>query len=424
MKNSNNQRGFAAFFITILILAVVFAISVSIYTLTYGEQKISSNVVKSTQAYYASEAGVEDILLRLAKNKKWTSPYILNVGSGSTTIGVSNIIGGSRTINSSGNVSNRIRKIQVAYSISSDVISFHYGAQIGAGGMVMENNSEVQGNVFSNGTVTGGGKIDNNIIVAGNGNKIQGGLHVKGNATVHSCQNATVDGDLTYVSGGSVVNCTVGGATLIRPNQIDPVPLPILQSQIDDWKNEAAGGGICVPPLCDGSGNLNFSSVSAIAGPLKIPGNLNCTKNGAILTVTGTLWVVGGISFSNSCTMKLSSAYGANSGVVVADGIVDISNNVTFLGSGTPGSYIMILSAKNAPTSQVMDISNNSMGAIYYAGNGRIHFNNNATAQEVTAYGFDLDNNAIIMYEIGLSDVGFTSGPGGGWEVASWKEVE
>ena len=108
----------------------------------------------------------------------------------------------------------------------------------------------------------------------------------------------------------------------------------------------------------------------------------------------------------------------------MTDGTVDVSNNCTFSGSGTAGSYIMITSAKNAPASQVMDISNNSSGAIFYAPHGRIHLNNNAAAKEVTAYGFDLDNGATITYESGLQSVQFSTGPSAGYEIKYWKQVE
>ncbi|MCP6719159.1 MAG: hypothetical protein KJI71_02915, partial [Patescibacteria group bacterium] len=68
----NNQKGFAAFYLTILILAVIFILAIGAYILTYSEQKISINVIKSSQAYYAAEAGVEDALLRLVTGMNWS----------------------------------------------------------------------------------------------------------------------------------------------------------------------------------------------------------------------------------------------------------------------------------------------------------------------------------------------------------------
>jgi len=121
--------------------------------------------------------------------------------------------------------------------------------------------------------------------------------------------------------------------------------------------------------------------------------------------------------------VALASGYGANSGVMVVDGIVDVSNNCTFAGSGTAGSYILVLDDKNDHAGQVMDISNNVGGAIFYAANGRVHMNNNSGAKEITAYGIDLDNNATVTYEAGLVNPNFSSGPSGGYSIEYWKQV-
>ena len=175
----NRQKGFAAYFLTILVFLVMLGIATSLLFLTLSLGRISGNITRSTQSYFAAEAGIEDILLRLTKKKQWSSPYNLNVGSSLATIQISDIIGGSRTITSTGNLLNRIRKIQIVYKISTQQISFHYGAQVDRGGMEMGNNSRVQGNIYSNGNVIpakGGekGYVDNTVIVAINGNRIEG----------------------------------------------------------------------------------------------------------------------------------------------------------------------------------------------------------------------------------------------------------
>jgi len=193
-----------------------------------------------------------------------------------------------------------------------------------------------------------------------------------------------------------------------------PQSLPISDGVIQDWRDEAAAGGTVAGQNISGTVSL---------GPKKINGDLNVT-NGAILIVTGTLWVTGQFQASNNAIIKLTPAYGANSGVIISDGVADISNNVAMSGSGQAGSYIMLAAAKNATSSQVLDVSNNTTGAIYYAPHGRIHFNNNAGAKEVTGYGFDLDNNATVTYESGLQSLHFTSGPSGGYSVNQWHEVK
>ena len=419
-KNKNSKNGFAAFYLTVLILAVILAISVSISILTFGQQKISQNITKSSQTYYASEAGVEDALLKLVKKMSWSSPYNLKVGNATATVEISDVIGGTRTITSTGNSLNRIRKIQIVYAISTQQVSFHYGAQVGEGGMLMGNGSMVQGNVFSNGSVIGGGTIQNSIIVAGNGNKIEG-ITVGDDATCHTCKDSNIGGNLTYVSGGNIQNCTVGGATSTRPNEIELQPLPISQSQIDEWEEDAAAGGVITT-------NISISGTK-ILGPIQIgtstnPKNLT-VENGATLIIEGTVYVTGDITFNNNATVNLDSSYGSLSGIILTEGVITVENNVILNGSGQAGSYVLLLSTKNDTTNPVIDIRNNAAGSvIYYANSGLIYLANNMYAREVTGYKIQIANNAIIQYESGLEETNFSSGPGGSWEITSWKEIE
>lgn len=408
-----NHRGFAALYVAIILLALMTGIALLLTFLTATQQRILGNYVKSYQSYSLAEGGIEDALLRLSKSMSWSSPYNLTLGSGSTTVGISDIVGGTRIITSTGNINNRTRKIQVVFSIESDQISFYYGAQIGDGGMVMSNNSQVQGNVFSNGTITGGNgaKITNSVIIAGNGNKLQN-VDVGGDADVHTCADSDITGTLRYVSGGSKGNCTYGAAVDRGPNEIEDIPLPIPQSQIDDWKAGATAGGIIGSKTINGTESL---------GPVKIVGDLTFNNN-ATLNVTGTIYVTGNITTSNSNTIKLDASYGSLSGVIMADGSIIPGNNANFTGSGQAGSYILVLSTKTG--NGAITIGNNALGAIFYTSAGGITLNNNVSAREVTGYQLTLNNNVTIQYESGLENANFSNGPGGSWEVVSWKEIE
>lgn len=425
MNQLTRQKGFAALFFVIIILALIFAIGISVATLTLGQQIISANIAKSSQAYYAAEAGIEDSLLRLATQKQWSSPYSFGVGDGSVTIEISDIIGGSRTITATGDFFNRIRKTQVVYQISAQQISFYYGAQIGDGGMEMGNNARVKGNVFSNGSILpaqGGNKgyIDDSVIVAGSGNRIEG-LIVGKDATAHTCKDSTIGGALTYVAGGSVVNCVAGESIQERPNEIDPVPLPISQAQIDDWKSDAESGGIIVGDYTIAGGTTEN------LGPKKITGNL-LVDNNSTLNMTGILWVVGDFRIDNGSTIQLdSNIYGPNSGLIVIDGKTTARPNIFIQGTGQEGSYLMILSTNTEvadETNPAIKVDNTTEGAIFYAGEGLITLKNNISAREITAYKVFMDNNAEIEYESGLENALFSSGPGGSWQVTSWREIE
>lgn len=420
------NKGFVVILATLLVLSAGLVIILSAGYISLNNIKAVRNNIYSAKANYIAEAGIEDSLLRLDKGMKFSQTNNLTVDSGTATINIGDQIGGSRTITSSGNLFSRIRKVRAVYTISADTISFHYGAQVGDGGMEMGNNARIKGNVFSNGSVIGldgKGYIDNSIIVAHNGNKIAG-LTVGQDATVHTCDSSTINGNLTYVSGGSLINCTVNGSTQAQPNEIAPEDLPISLEQISKWKNDAAAGGIIYDNVLLTNGVVNSLGPIQIGTPVA-PKNLTVT-NGANLKVAGTIYVTGDVTFSNNVIVELDNSYGALSGVIVADGKIDISNNAVLRGSGEAGSYILILSTNSSlnPASPAISVGNNAVGAIFYTTSGLVYLSNNIMAREITGYKIRINNNAEIEYESGLAASSFSSGPGGAWQVFEWKEIE
>lgn len=407
-----SQKGFVVIAITFFVLLAMILIALGMSMLVFYRQRIATNMVKSTQSYYAAEAGLEDALMLLANSPQMASTsYALAVGGTTANVTIPTMVGGSRTLGSQGDAAGRQRKLEAVYSVDSEGIAFHYGVHVGEGGLAMSNGSKVEGNVFSNGNITGSGTITNNAVVATNGNKLQG-PKVQGNVLAYSCFTSVVEGSLTYVSGGSNT-CSVAGSTSTQSDQISPQPLPITQSQIDSWKSDAAAGGVT-------NGNVTIANnQTQTLGPQKIVGNLTISNN-ATLKMTGTVHVVGNIVVSNNAKIQLDASYGSLGGVIIADGQITPSNNSSFAGSGQTGSYLLVLSTSSSGSA--ISISNNATGAIFYANNGTVVLSNNVTVKELVAYKISMSNNSIVKYESGLANLSFTSGPSGSWRVLSWEE--
>jgi len=241
-------------------------------------------------------------------------------------------------------------------------------------------------------------------------------VEVYGDAHANTIVDADVGGDAYYQT---LTNTDVAGAT--HPGSPDPGPqdLPLSDAMIDQWKVDAAAGGTI-------SGDATYDGVSSTLGPKKITGNMTVTNN-AVLTINGTIHVVGDLELSNNVVISLSPGYGANAGIIIADGKVTISNNVIFNGSGTEGSYVLVLTTNPSldVASPAMTLSNNSENSIFYASDGMISVSNNAVLKEVTAFKLYLQNNASVEYESGLADVNFSSGPGGSWvlKIGTLREI-
>lgn len=240
--------------------------------------------------------------------------------------------------------------------------------------------------------------------------------------TVNSISGLTVGSSTSGTGWANQFNNTnIHGSSC--PNQyciVDNPPqqsLPISDGVIQDWKDVSMQGGVN-----QGDYFLDIGQSGSL-GPKKVEGNL-ILSNSATLSVTGSLWVTGNINVSNGASIILDPGYGSSSGIIVSDGIINVANGATFQGTGN-GSYVLMLTSRDAKTEVSINVQNNSVGVIYYAGKSIISFANNASAKEATAWGINLDNNAVVTYESGLSNIYFSSGPGAGWKVkrGTWLDV-
>ncbi|MEK7510564.1 MAG: hypothetical protein AAB567_03390 [Patescibacteria group bacterium] len=408
-----SQKGFVLLSVIVLMIIILLGIGISISSLTFRGQYAAQNLKRSLQAYFSAEAGIEDALLRLSKAMSWSSPYTISVEGTSVQVTISNMVGGARTITGKGDDSARIRKVQTVYAISSSSHGFFYGAQVGDAGIEMENNSQIIGNVFSNGNIIAqpGSQITGTAKVAGAGHRIERAT-IGNDAFVDICQNSSIGDEL---HANSQTGCSYGSLiTLGSPPS--PEPLPISNTQISAWKTDAETGGVI-----SGDYNLSGSSTASL-GPKKIIGNL-IVQNNAILTITGTLWVTGNVDIKNNAQVRLYGAiYDTLSGVIISDGMITLQNDSISSGSGQPGSYLMYLST--ASLNPALEFKNNAKADILYTSNGWAEIENNAALKEITAYGLRIENNATVTYESGLADAVFSSGADAGWSVTSWKEVE
>jgi len=235
-------------------------------------------------------------------------------------------------------------------------------------------------------------------------------ITVNGDAHAASIKDCAIGGDAYYQT---ISGSTVGGTSY--PGSPNPAleNLPISDSNIADWKDEATAGGVIAGDyVIDGGAKESL-------GPKKITGNLTVSNN-AELTITGTIYVVGTINLFNGAKIKLGTNYQAGeSGVILANGQINISNNSIFSGNGA-NSYVLALTTK---TGDAINIANNASAALFYASQGTVNISNGVTLKGVTGYKIALNNNAVVAYEAGLASTKFSSGGGGAWSISGWQEV-
>lgn len=272
----------------------------------------------------------------------------------------------------------------------------------------------------------------------GSGVSLIDGVTVTGDARANSITNSKICGDAYYQSLDSYsldflndpTSQTCGTPTTpgtAHSGAADP-PLqnmPISQANIDQWKADAAMGGQI-------AGDYSVTSNVSL-GPKEILGNLLMSSNNKTLTVTDTIYVHGNIDINNGSAIKCDPNYGAYSCIIVADGWINADNNGTFSGSGSTGSFLLMLTTLACDGSfstgctnhnGAVDVHNNATGVIFYAQNGKINLHNGVNVTEVVAYKITLDNNAVVTYNQGLYNAKFSAGPTAGWAVSGWREFK
>src|SRR3989344_2638804 len=276
----SKEQGFAAFFLSVILFTVAFAVAISISLLTLFQQQVGDNASYSAQAYYAAESGLEDALLRVSKGMSFVedTPYSFMVENAVAGITISSVLVGARTIAVEGDRESRIRKTEAVYELDSSTPGLFYGAQVGDAGLNLQNDATVDGNIFSSGNMIAqnGSRVIGTVKIASVGNSIQGGI-ISGDAYADSC------GGGAHIMGsfyGQSEACTIDGS-FVSQAPPSPISLPIPLSQIDEWKQDAEAGGII--------GTQQIQDADSVTlGPVRINGDLT-VQNDAELIITGTI---------------------------------------------------------------------------------------------------------------------------------------
>lgn len=409
-------------FFLFISLVIIFGLSVS----AVSELKISKNLIRSKQSYSLAEAGAEDLAYRLKTGRQYDVNENLTIGGFTAAVSTVNLSGSEKEITSTADVFNLIRKVKIKLTTDFGV-SFHYGVQVGDGGLVMENNSLVSGNVYSNGPISGfnSNLIKGSAVSAGPGGSVDG-VHATSSVYSHNISNSVIDGDAYYVN---ISGSTVGGVSYPGSPDQPTSTLPISDSMITDWENAAAVSTINFP--CPYIINSDIT-----LGPVKISCDLEI-KGNPVVTLMGHIWINGDFIVSNSPVIRLDPSLGNKSIAIIADNPsdrltsskVELENSVIFQNSGVSGSYILVVSQNNSSESggseKAIEVENSATGDfLVYAGHGEILLKNNIDLKEATGYKIRLQNIASVFYETGLASLLFGSGPGGSYSISGWEEIQ
>ncbi|MEN9524194.1 MAG: hypothetical protein RL536_263 [Candidatus Parcubacteria bacterium] len=418
------NRGYIIIFNTILFVAILVVLLVGVVNPIISNYSSAQASMSSKKAFLLVDSATEEAIYRL-KNGKNIAPYQnLNLAQGMASIAVTNTSSGKK-IETSSAVGSYQKNTVVNVSIGTG-ISFHYGIQAGDGGFSLNNSSSITGNVFSSGPIVGSGNYIRGEVISAGSSGLVDNIHATGTVYSHTIQNSIIDRDAYYVTK---TNTTVAGTSYPGSADQPIVDLPITDAQIATWEGIAASS---TATCSDGKYSIT-SSVSI--GNLKIPCNLEIKGSGITVTVTGHLWVVGNITTQVSPTIRISSALGSSNVAIIADnpaasttsGLIDIGQNTSFAGSGSPSSFVFMISqngsAENGGDTDAINMGQGASALVVYAIHGQITMAQSVSVKEATAYKIILKNSANVVYDTGLPNALFSAGPGGGYNMVDWTEI-
>lgn len=413
-------------FIVLFLFATV-ALTYVISRSVYADMVAHRTFMNAKESFAAALAANEEMASRFVSGRSYDTTEVLTLMNATATSTIAyDSVSDVYTVTSEGHSQRAVRTSLISLALG-DGASFNYGMQSDTGGIHLKNTASIRGNVFANGPVTGeNSNIVRGEVISGGADGLIRGVHATGTAYAHTIEDSTIDGDAHYQV---ISNTDVGGA--LYPNSPDQgtSTLPITDEQVGEWKSAAEAGGTY-------SGVCPYViTADTTIGPMKIPCDLQ-VEGSPTITLAGHVWVEGNIVMQNTAHIALDDSLSGKSIAFIADyplspatkGIIDLKNSVTFEGAGERSYVVFVSQNTSAETGGALTairVQNSVSGdVLVYAAHGKIVLSNSIELKEVSAYRIEVQNSAEVVYESGLVNLLFTSGPGGGFTINSWREIE
>lgn len=421
-----HNRGAALLVLVILFTAGSILITASMGRAVYSDTVAYTRLQDTKQNILTADSSMEDVLYRLRTQKSVSNLEELALLSATTTTATL-VVGDTTEVTTTATTTNRVRKRKMVLIEGGTSVAFHYGVQVGAGGLNMSGGSSIEGNVYSNGSIVGPGGSVFGLIV---GDAVSAGptglikkIETTGSAYAHTIEDSII-GEIAYT----------------YPDYSDR-PLgtfPITDEMIAEFENDAVTRGGTMS--CGESGVYTIQNQKTdppvSLGPIKIDCNLEIIGSSVVL-LQGPVWVAGSVTIGNSAEVNLGASLGPSSGVIIADdpdnrltsSTVNLSQSSKFTGSTAPDAYIFLISHNNSAESGgsaeaiVLDNNNAAGDVVLYASHGHITVANNSELVEVTGYKISTANSAKIIYKQGLANTLFRTGPSNGYEIDTWDDI-
>jgi hypothetical protein len=197
--------GYVVILNTLIFLVISVFIIYAIATPLIASNRTAAQLEESKQAYIAANSAVEEVLYKLKNQMQVDSSEMLTLASTTAEVTVADTFDG-KDITVDAAAVDVERNIHLAIS-ESEGVNFNYGLQAGQGGFQMSGGAGINGNVYSNGDISG-----------------SGGPYITGSATVANSSDPVAD---QSNGSGAPSNDVIFGGQLVWD---DPKPEDAAQS--------------------------------------------------------------------------------------------------------------------------------------------------------------------------------------------------
>lgn len=266
----------------IIFLGIFLIFGSSLIAYTDSARRAVQTRYSHERALQIAEAGISQAIWCLNNSSECDPGYAgetKSVGDGSFTTTLSTV-GTDYIVTSTGTVGPYTKTLRatISQTVTSSEASFFYGVQVGAGGLVMQNNSFVDGNIYSNGSID-----------AGNGAYVTGDVYVAGGTALTADQQQLTQS--TEFNFGDI-SSREDIAQSFKPSVTEVINYASFYlkkvgspANILVYVTEDNGGEPSTTPLA--TGTLNASSVTSSFGWVDVSFNSNPE-----LTANQTYWLV------------------------------------------------------------------------------------------------------------------------------------
>ncbi len=160
MKTKSHNQDGQILIIGIVFMSILLVMSAALWGYTALQAKAGKQAVLRSQALHIAEAGLEKAIDNLNTNQSFTGENNIGIGAGTYTTTIASLNPNNKQIISTAYIPNSTSPkaqitVKMNVSINLASVAFNFGVQVGAEGLQMDNNSAINGNVYSNGNVTG-----------------------------------------------------------------------------------------------------------------------------------------------------------------------------------------------------------------------------------------------------------------------------